>query len=50
MKAEEVKDVFWDAVKGGSQSAYDLYKYGPKGPPMEVKKERARKAQKNWKK
>ena len=44
--AEEVKDVFWDAVKGGSQSAYDLYKYGPKGPSMEVKKERAIKAQK----
>ena len=45
-RKDEVIDVFWDAVKGGSQSAYDLYKYGPKGPPMEVKKERAKKAQK----
>jgi hypothetical protein len=45
-RKDEVIDVFWDAVKGGSQSSYDLYKYGPKGPPMEVKKERARKAQK----
>jgi len=42
---KEILDGFWDSVKGGSQSVIDLYKFGPKGPPMEVKIERAKKAQ-----
>jgi len=44
-KKNEILDGFWDSVKGGAQSVADLYMHGPKGPPMEVKIERAKKAQ-----
>ena len=43
---DEILGGFWDSVKGGAQSAYDFYNYGPKGPPQEVAVERAQKAQK----
>ena len=42
---DEILDGFYNAVKGGAQSAFDFYNYGPKGPPESVVKERAQKAQ-----
>ncbi len=44
-RKDEILGGFWDSVKGGAQSAYDFYNYGPKGPPKEVQIERAKKAQ-----
>ena len=41
----EAKDAilggFWDSVKGGAQTVYDVYNYGPRGVPEHIKKERA---------
>ena len=46
--AGEAKDAilggFWDAVKGGAETVYDIYNYGPRGVPQNVKEERAREA------
>ena len=44
-KKNEILSSFWDSVKGGSQTAFDLYNYGPKGPPKEIVQERAMEAQ-----
>ena len=44
-KKDEILGGFWDSVKGGAQSAYDFYNYGPSGVPKEVQIERAKKAQ-----
>mgnify|MGYP001501569910 CR=1 FL=1 len=44
-KKNEILSSFWDSVKGGSQTAFDLYNYGPKGPPKEVVEQRAMEAQ-----
>ena len=44
-KKNEILSGFWDSVKGGSQTAFDLYNYGPKGPPKEIVQERAMEAQ-----
>ena len=35
---------FWDAVKGGAETVYDIYQYGPRGVPQHIKEERAREA------
>ena len=35
---------FWDAVKGGAETVYDIYQYGPRGVPQEVKIQRAKEA------
>ena len=35
---------FWDAVKGGAQTIYDVYNYGPRGLPKDVKMQRAAEA------
>jgi hypothetical protein len=45
-RKDEILGDFWDSVKGGAESAYDFYNYGPKGPPQEIVIERAKKAQK----
>ena len=42
---DEILSGFWDSVKGGAQSAYDFYNYGPKGPPKEIVQQRAIEAQ-----
>ena len=42
---DEILGSFYDSVKGGAQSAFDFYNYGPKGPPKDVVVERAKKAQ-----
>ncbi len=46
--AGEAKDAvlggFWDAVKGGAQTVYDIYNYGPRGVPENIKEERAAEA------
>jgi len=43
--AGEAKDTiiggFWDAVKGGAETVYDIYNYGPRGVPQHIKEERA---------
>jgi hypothetical protein len=44
-KKDEILGGFWDSVKGGAQSAYDFYNYGPSGVPQEIQTERAKKAQ-----
>ena len=44
-RKDEILGEFWDSVKGGAESAFDFYNYGPKGPPKEVQIERAKKAQ-----
>ena len=44
-KKDEILGSFYDSVKGGAESAFDFYNYGPKGPPKEVQIERAKKAQ-----
>ena len=48
-KTGEAKDAilgtFWDAVKGGAETVYDIYNYGPRGVPENIKKERALEAQ-----
>jgi hypothetical protein len=42
---DEILGSFYDSVKGGAQSTFDFYNYGPKGPPKDVVIERAKKAQ-----
>ena len=42
---DEILGGFWDSIKGGAQSAWDFYNFGPKGPPEDVVIERAQKAQ-----
>ena len=46
--AGEAKDAilgtFWDSVKGGAETVYDIYKYGPRGVPQHIKEERAAEA------
>ena len=44
-KKDEVLGSFYDSVKGGAQSAFDFYNYGPSGVPKEIQIERAKKAQ-----
>ena len=44
-RKDKILGEFWDSVKGGAQTSYDFYNYGPKGPPKEVQIERAQKAQ-----
>jgi hypothetical protein len=44
-KKDEVLGSFYDSVKGGAQSAFDFYNYGPSGVPQEIQIERAKKAQ-----
>ena len=44
-RKDEILGEFWDSVKGGAESAFDFYNYGPKGPPKEVQIERAQEAQ-----
>ena len=44
-KSGDAKDAilggFWDAVKGGAETVYDIYQYGPRGVPENIKKQRA---------
>ena len=44
----EAKDAilggFWESVKGGAQTVYDVYNYGTRGVPTQIKEERAREA------
>ena len=44
-KSGDAKDAilggFWDAVKGGAETVYDIYQYGPRGVPEHIKKQRA---------
>ena len=35
---------FWDAVKGGASTVYDIYNYGPRGVPQHIKEQRAKEA------
>ena len=44
-RKDEILGEFYQSVKGGAQSAWDFYNYGPKGPPKEVQIERAKEAQ-----
>ena len=41
---DAVLGTFWDAVKGGAETVYDIYNYGPRGVPEEVKRQRAKEA------
>ena len=47
-KAAAAKDTilggFYDAVKGGAQTMYDIYNYGPRGVPDHIKQQRAQEA------
>ena len=47
-KSAKAKDAilggFWDVVKGGAETVYDIYQYGPRGVPQHIKEERAREA------
>ena len=49
-RKDKILGEFWDSVKGGAQTSYDFYNYGPKGPPKEVQIERAQKAQAEFEK
>ena len=42
---DAILGTFWDAVKGGAETVYDIYNYGPRGVPEHIKKERAMEAQ-----
>ena len=35
---------YWDAVKGGASTVYDIYNYGPRGVPQHIKEQRAKEA------
>ena len=39
-KKYKILGEFWDSVKGGAQTSYDFYNYGPKGPPKDNRKKR----------
>ena len=47
-KSAKAKDAIlgglWDVVKGGAETVYDIYQYGPRGVPQHIKEERAREA------